>query len=135
MPNVSLLESPFKPAGHRRQAVDQHQAVNALYNIVYLSLKRKQEMARVDRISSEIRSRTFAQIVKYFLELGKESNSSSMFLGKSDDHLILNKRNWALFNAVDRKYVIKCADDWIRTADLWCRKRPLHQLSQNHALV
>ena len=24
------------------------------------------------------------------------------------------------------------ADDWIRTADLWCRKRPLYQLSHNH---
>ena len=24
------------------------------------------------------------------------------------------------------------ADDWIRTADLWCRKRPLFQLSHKH---
>ena len=24
------------------------------------------------------------------------------------------------------------ADDWIRTADLWYRKRPLYQLSHNH---
>ena len=26
----------------------------------------------------------------------------------------------------------KCCNDWIRTADLWCRKRPLYQLSYNH---
>ena len=24
------------------------------------------------------------------------------------------------------------ADDWIRTVDLWCRKRPLYQLRHNH---
>ena len=24
------------------------------------------------------------------------------------------------------------ANDWIRTADLWCRKRPLYHLSHNH---
>ena len=28
--------------------------------------------------------------------------------------------------------VYKFADDWIRTADLWCRRRPLYQLSHNH---
>ena len=27
---------------------------------------------------------------------------------------------------------INFADDWIRTADLWNRKRPLYQLSHNH---
>ena len=27
---------------------------------------------------------------------------------------------------------INFANDWIRTADLWCRKRPLYQLSHNH---
>ena len=27
---------------------------------------------------------------------------------------------------------IKLADDWIRTADCWCCKPPLHQLSHNH---
>ena len=27
---------------------------------------------------------------------------------------------------------INFADDWIRTVDLWCRKRPLYQLSHNH---
>ena len=24
------------------------------------------------------------------------------------------------------------ADDWIRTADLWCQKQPLYQLRLNH---
>ena len=28
----------------------------------------------------------------------------------------------------------KFYDDWIRTADLWCRKRPLDQLRHNHYL-
>ena len=27
---------------------------------------------------------------------------------------------------------INFADDWIRTTDLWNRKRPLYQLSHNH---
>ena len=27
--------------------------------------------------------------------------------------------------------LVKIADDWIRTADLWCWKRPLYQLSHN----
>ena len=27
---------------------------------------------------------------------------------------------------------INFADDWIRTADLWCRKQPLYQLHHNH---
>ena len=27
---------------------------------------------------------------------------------------------------------VKFADDWIRTVDLWCQKRPLYQLSHNH---
>ena len=27
---------------------------------------------------------------------------------------------------------INFADDWSRTADLWCRKRPLYQLGHNH---
>ena len=27
---------------------------------------------------------------------------------------------------------INFADDWIWTTDLWCRKRPLYQLSHNH---
>ena len=26
----------------------------------------------------------------------------------------------------------KIANDWIRTADLWCRKRPLYQLRHSH---
>ena len=30
------------------------------------------------------------------------------------------------------KCSINFADDWIRTADLWYRKRPLYQLSHNH---
>ena len=30
---------------------------------------------------------------------------------------------------------IKIADDWIRTADLWCRKRPLYQLSHNYCPI
>ena len=38
-----------------------------------------------------------------------------------------------LFNTVDSKYSIPIfADDWIRTADLSNRKRPLYQLSQHH---
>ena len=37
-----------------------------------------------------------------------------------------------LFNPADRKQ--KFADDWIRTADLWCWKQPLDQLSHNHCL-
>ena len=32
------------------------------------------------------------------------------------------------WNYVDLKF----ADDWIRTADLWCRKPPLYQLRHNH---
>ena len=27
------------------------------------------------------------------------------------------------------------ADDWIRTADLWCGKRPLYKLSHNHCPI
>ena len=30
---------------------------------------------------------------------------------------------------------INFADNWIRTADLWCRKRPLYQLNHNHCPV
>ena len=29
-------------------------------------------------------------------------------------------------------YIIRFADDWIRTVDLWCRKGPLYQLSHDH---
>ena len=32
-------------------------------------------------------------------------------------------------------FIINFADDWIRTADLWCRKQPLYQLSHNHCPV
>ena len=31
--------------------------------------------------------------------------------------------------------ILKFVDDWIRTADLLCRKRPLSQLSHNHEAV
>ena len=27
------------------------------------------------------------------------------------------------------------ADDWIRTADLWCRKQPMYQLHHNHKSI
>ena len=37
-----------------------------------------------------------------------------------------------LLNTVDSKY-IKIADDWSRTVDLWCWKRPLNQLCQNNS--
>ena len=30
---------------------------------------------------------------------------------------------------------INFADDWIRTADLWCRKQLLYQLSHNHCYL
>ena len=34
------------------------------------------------------------------------------------------------------KYIIsKFADDLIRTADLWCRKRPPYKLSHNHCPI
>ena len=42
---------------------------------------------------------------------------------------------FCLFNKIDRKQMfhkILMMDDWSRTADLWCRKRPLYQLSHNH---
>ena len=29
-------------------------------------------------------------------------------------------------------FVLNFANDWIQTADLWCLKRPLYQLSYNH---
>ena len=35
-----------------------------------------------------------------------------------------------LFKTVDSKQ--KFTIDWIRTVNLWCRKRPLYQLSHNH---
>ena len=31
-----------------------------------------------------------------------------------------------------KTFNINFANDWIRTADLWCRKQPLYQLSHNH---
>ena len=38
-----------------------------------------------------------------------------------------------LYNAVDSKRSLHIfARDWSRTADLWCQKRPLYQLSHNH---
>ena len=46
-----------------------------------------------------------------------------------------------LFNTVDQKYssspvtMKKFAHDMIRTADLWCRKQPLYQLSHNSIFV
>ena len=48
--------------------------------------------------------------------------------------------SWPLFSlfssfqyTVDSKQMFnKFADDWIRTADLWYRKRPLYQLSHHH---
>ena len=55
-------------------------------------------------------------------------------------------KNWAipglfflyfrLFNTVDSKQMFdkSFANDWIRTADLWCRRRPLYQLSNNQCL-
>ena len=45
--------------------------------------------------------------------------------------------NFRLFKTVDSKQMfnINFADDWIRSADLWYRKRPLYQLSQNHMLL
>lgn len=36
-----------------------------------------------------------------------------------------------LFDTVNRIY-LEFADDWIRTIELWCRNRPLYQLSQRH---
>ena len=36
------------------------------------------------------------------------------------------------FNTVDSQKML--ADDWSRTVDLWCRKRPLGQLKHNHCL-
>ena len=42
---------------------------------------------------------------------------------------------FCLFNKIDRKQMfhkILMMDDWSRTADLWCRKRPLYQLGHNH---
>ena len=44
-------------------------------------------------------------------------------------------KNWAipgLFNNILVSSNIKFADDWLRTAYLWCRKRPFFQLSHNH---
>ena len=42
--------------------------------------------------------------------------------------------HFRLFNTIYYIQLIenKIADDWIRTADLWCRKRPLYQPRHNH---
>ena len=40
-----------------------------------------------------------------------------------------------LFNTVESKQmfnIIFVADDWIRTADLWCQKGPLYQMSHHY---
>ena len=36
---------------------------------------------------------------------------------------------------LNKRSVLKFANDWIRIADLWCRKRPLYQLSQTTAPI
>ena len=57
-------------------------------------------------------------------------------------HVDFFEKNWPLFSlfssclnlqlTVNRCSTYKFPDPWIQTADLWCRKRPLCQLSNNH---
>ena len=55
-------------------------------------------------------------LTDYFLK--KSSNPGLFFF------------SFHLLNTADRKQVI-FSNDWIRTADLWCWKRALYQLSHN----
>ena len=46
-------------------------------------------------------------------------------------------KKWASFVfsiqwTVNKFSILSFANDWIWTVDLWCRKRPLYQLSHNH---
>ena len=47
--------------------------------------------------------------------------------------------SFSLFSSFENSWqyigrYVEFANDWIRTADLWCQKRPLYQLSHNHWL-
>ena len=60
-----------------------------------------------------------------------KKNYSLLFLKKAGAnlrHIFLNIR----FLNTDDSERIKFADDWIQTADLFCQKEPLYQVSNNH---
>ena len=66
-------------------------------------------------------------------QLPEFARNCSFFWGGHFRSLFLYFR---LFNTVysekNKCPLQKVADEWIRTADIWCRKWPLYQLSHNH---
>ena len=86
----------------------------------------------VDNVFSKPVEHSWTQFFeKTFFEATFRSTTALADIGWSAFNIFLNGPSPASFSFI---FVhIKFADDWIRTVDLLCRKRPLYQLSQTTA--